>query len=150
MDTNKEQTENKKLIKGKKLNMSQIFSVDGKVIPVTLVKIFENLEQQLENSPVIVEGTSKGKGFAGVMKRWNFAGGPATRGQSDKPRSGGSIGAQSPGRVFKGKKMAGRMGNKKVSIKGLKILKIDNENNVLFVSGPVPGARNSDVILKVL
>lgn len=139
------------LIRGTKLNMSQIFLESGDVIPVTLIKTKSDLSDELLNKAVVLTGKSKGKGFAGVMKRWNFAGvGEATRGQSNKQRSGGSIGGQTPGRVLKGKKMAGRLGNKKVTIKGLKIVEVSTDKKELKVSGPVPGARNSEIILKVL
>ena len=85
------------------------------------------------------------------MKRWNFAGvGEATRGQSDKQRSGGSIGSQTPGRVRKGKKMAGRMGNNQVTVKSSKVIQVNPEGKEIMVLGPVPGARNSKVTLKVL
>ncbi len=98
---------------------------------------------------VSVTGVSKGKGFAGVMKRWGFAGGPRTHGQSDRPRSPGSIGqGTTPGRVWKGKKMAGRMGTDKIAIKNLKIVSIDEENNQIGVSGPVPGSRGGLLIIK--
>ena len=94
-----------------------------------------------------VTGISKGKGFAGVMKRWGFHGGPRTHGQSDRKRAPGSIGAgTTPGRVLKGKKMAGRMGTNRITIKGLKIIRIDEKNNLILVSGPVPGA-NKELLL---
>lgn len=89
---------------------------------------------------VTVAATSKGKGFAGVVKRHHFRGGPATHGQSDRERAPGSIGgATTPGRVYKGKRMAGRMGGERVSIKGLKVLVVDKEKNKLTVSGLIPG-----------
>lgn len=90
---------------------------------------------------VKVTGWSKGKGFAGVVKRWHFKGGPRTHGQSDRERAPGSIGqTTTPGRVFKGKKMAGHMGLDRVTVKGLKIVAIDEKNSVLSVSGLLPGA----------
>jgi len=139
-----------KTIKGIKLNMSQIFVENGKVIPVTIIKSEDALEEEMMNKDVIVVGTSKGKGFAGVMKKWNFKGGSRTHGHKSKARSGGSIGSQTPGRVFKGKKMAGRMGGERVTVKGLKLVGVDKEKGELMVSGPVPGARNSKVRVKVL
>jgi len=85
------------------------------------------------------------------MKRWNFAGvGESTRGQSNKQRAAGSIGAQTPGRVLRGKKMAGRMGNDRVTVKGSKIVKVNVEAKEIMVMGPVPGARNSKVTLRIL
>jgi len=92
---------------------------------------------------------SIGKGFAGVMKRHNFGGLRASHGVSISHRSHGSTGQnQDPGRVFKGKKMAGRMGNKKVTKQNLKVIDIDSENNLLMVKGSVPGKKNSIVYLK--
>jgi len=89
---------------------------------------------------ISVTGISKGKGFAGVVKRWHFAGGPKTHGQSDRQRSPGSIGqTTTPGRVFKGKHMAGRMGNDRVTIKNLHVISIDLEKNEMLVSGAIPG-----------
>jgi len=130
--------------------MSQIFMSNGKVIPVTIIKSQDEIDRELVDKNVVVEGRSKGKGFAGVMKRWGFKGGKRTHGQGDTPRGAGSIGSQTPGRVWKGKKMAGRMGGKRVTIKGLKIVDVSKENQELMVSGPIPGARNSKVKVKVL
>ncbi|KAJ1506635.1 54S ribosomal protein L3 [Coelomomyces lativittatus] len=92
---------------------------------------------------VDVQAKSIGKGFQGVMKRWGFKGQPATHGVTKKHRSPGSIGqSQDPSRVFKGKKMAGRMGNRTCTTLGLKIMKIDHDTNTLFVKGAVPGHTN--------
>lgn len=89
---------------------------------------------------ISVTGISKGKGFAGVVKRWHFAGGPKTHGQSDRQRSPGSIGqTTTPGRVVKGKHMAGRMGGDGVTIKNLHVISIDPTKNEMFVSGAIPG-----------
>ena len=97
---------------------------------------------------VDVSGASKGRGFAGVMKRHNFHGGPKTHGQSDKARSPGSIGAgTSPGRVIKGKKMAGHMGTNQVTIKSLKVVRSDAAKGILIVRGAVPG--NEGALVKV-
>ncbi|WP_185855789.1 50S ribosomal protein L3 [Blattabacterium cuenoti] len=95
-------------------------------------------------------GISKGKGFQGVVKRHNFSGvGERSHGQHNRLRSPGSIGAGSdPSRVFKGKKMAGRMGGKKVTIKNLVILKIDSKNNILVLNGSIPGNINSYLMIK--
>lgn len=93
---------------------------------------------------VRVTGVSKGKGFAGVVKRWGFAGGPKTHGQSDRLRAPGSIGqGTTPGRVLKGKKMPGRMGQEKVTVKNLTVLKVDQDKGELWLSGPVPGPRGT-------
>jgi large subunit ribosomal protein L3 len=96
--------------------------------------------------PIKVTGLSKGRGFAGAMKRHNFSGAQTTHGQSDRTRAPGSLGQSSyPSRVFKGMKMAGRMGNTRVSVKGLVVAKVDAENDLLFIKGAIPGARNSYV-----
>jgi len=92
---------------------------------------------------VDVIGVSKGKGFAGTVKRHHFAGGPKTHGQSDRHRAPGSIGAGTdPGRVLKGQRMAGHMGNRRVTVKHIKVVKADPDRNLLLVGGAVPGARN--------
>lgn len=93
---------------------------------------------------VDVSAISKGKGFAGGVKRHNFRGGPKTHGQSDRHRAPGSVGAGStPGRVFKGTRMSGQMGNAKVTVQNLKIALVDADKNLLAVKGAVPGAKNS-------
>ena len=98
---------------------------------------------------VDVTGTSKGKGFAGVMKRYNFSGGAASHGASLSHRVPGSIGqCQTPGRVFKGKKMAGHMGNVRCSIQNQEIIKIDIERNLFMIKGTVPGAPGGYVMIK--
>ncbi len=97
---------------------------------------------------VDVTGTSKGKGFAGVVKRHHFRGGPKTHGQSDRLRAPGSIGqTTTPGRVYKGKRMAGHMGQDKVTVKNLRIVDIDPANKKLYISGLIPGAKNSIVYI---
>ncbi|MBN2001123.1 50S ribosomal protein L3 [candidate division KSB1 bacterium] len=98
---------------------------------------------------VKVTGISKGKGFAGVVKRHNFSGGPKSHGQSDRLRAPGSLGQSSyPSRVYKGLRMAGRMGGKNVTISGLKIMKVDSENNLVIIKGSVPGANKGFVIIR--
>lgn len=98
---------------------------------------------------VRVTGTSKGKGFAGVVKRHGFAGGPRTHGQSDRERAPGSIGqTTTPGRVYRGKRMAGRMGGERVTQRGLKIVAINSDTNMLTVKGVVPGGRNGLLIIQ--
>ncbi len=103
-----------------------------------------------EGDYVSVVGTSKGKGFQGVVKRHGFSGvGQATHGQHNRLRAPGSIGAASyPGRVFKGMRMAGQMGDKQVTIENLEVLKLDSERNLLVVKGAVPGAKGSYVIIR--
>lgn len=98
---------------------------------------------------VDVTGLSKGRGFTGVVKRHGFRGGPKTRGQSDRQRAPGSIGATTtPGRVFKGMRMAGRMGNQRVTAQSLQVVLVDSERNLLVVKGSVPGARNGLLLIR--
>ena len=92
---------------------------------------------------VKVSGISKGKGFQGVVKRYGFKGAPASHGTKHNLRAPGSIGSAFPEHVFKGKKMAGRMGNKRVTVKGLEVVSVDKEKNLLAVSGAVPGRRGT-------
>ena len=111
----------------------------------------ENLsvEQFEAGQKVDVTGTSKGKGFQGGVKRWNFSTQDATHGNSLSHRAPGSIGqCQTPGRVWKGKKMAGHMGAEQVTTQGLEVVRVDAENNLLLIKGAVPGATGSDVIVK--
>ena len=101
-----------------------------------------------EGEMVSVSGTSKGKGFSGVMKRHGFGGGPKTHGQREHPRSAGSIGqASDPSRVFKGMKMAGQYGNKKVSTRNLEIISVVKQNNQLLIKGAIPGANNGIIYI---
>ncbi len=98
---------------------------------------------------VDITGWSKGKGFAGVVKRHHFAGGPKTHGQSDRHRAAGSIGAgTSPGRVFKGMRMAGHMGNSRVTTRHLEVFETDLDRNLLLVRGAIPGGRNGLLLIK--
>ncbi len=98
---------------------------------------------------ITVMGVSKGKGFASGIKRYNFKGGPRTHGQSDRERAPGSIGATTtPGRVYKGKRMAGRMGTDQVTQKGLEVIAIDAEKNILTVKGLVPGGVNGLLVIQ--
>lgn len=98
---------------------------------------------------VDVTGTSKGKGYAGVVKRWNFKMQDATHGNSLSHRAPGAIGqCQTPGRVFKGKKMAGHTGNERVTVQSLKVVKVDKDRGLLLVKGAIPGATNTDVVVR--
>ncbi len=98
---------------------------------------------------VDIQGTSIGKGFAGVIKRHHFKGAPASHGASLNHRKGGSTGqCQTPGRVFKGKKMAGHMGNVTRTQQGLVVVSVDTERNLLLVKGAVPGAKGSDIVIR--
>ena len=107
------------------------------------VDIFE------EGELVDVTGTSKGRGFAGVVKRYGFRGGPKTHGQSDRLRAPGSVGAcTTPGRVFKGKRMPGRMGGERVTTQTLKVVLVDPERNLLALRGAVPGSKNGLLLIR--
>lgn len=192
-----------KFILGKKIEMSQIFSKDGKVIPITLIeagpcfvtqikekkkdgyeavqigfkkknkvkksekgkgfshlkefrsKELETENQKLkvgdkidvsifkENDEVKISGISKGKGFQGAVKRWGFSGMGASHGVKHEHRTLGSVGSTDAARVFKGKKMPGRMGGERITQRNLKIVKIDLESNLIAVKGTVPGRRGT-------
>ncbi|MCL4359919.1 50S ribosomal protein L3 [Patescibacteria group bacterium] len=98
---------------------------------------------------IMVSGISKGKGFAGGVKRHGFAGGPRTHGQSDRERAPGSIGqTTTPGRVYRGKRMAGRMGNDRVTVRGLSVVAVDSNTHTITVQGLVPGPRESFLIIR--
>ena len=102
-----------------------------------------------DTKKIDVTGTSKGKGFQGAIKRWNFSSQRMTHGNSLSHRAPGSIGQnQSPGKVFKGKKMAGQLGNKQVTTQSLEVVRVDVENSLILVKGAVPGATGNDVIVK--
>ena len=94
-------------------------------------------------------GISKGKGFSGAVRRYNFKGGPKTHGQSDRHRAVGSIGAgSSPGRVWKGTRMPGHYGVDKVTVRGLKIVYVDSTQDIVYVSGALPGSKNGLLIVE--
>ncbi|AEV34014.1 50S ribosomal protein L3 [Owenweeksia hongkongensis] len=128
-----------------KQHVIEIDSIDGEV------KLGDELAADMfaEGEFVDVAGNSKGKGFQGVVKRHNFGGvGQSTHGQHNRLRAPGSIGAGSdPSRVFKGMKMAGRMGGKRTMVENLQVLKVDKDKNLLVVKGSIPGAKNSIVII---
>ena len=130
------------------------FSKAG-VVPHRVLREFRQMEGDFEVGQVLdvsqfevgqqvkVTGRSKGKGFAGVVKRYGFRGKNSTHGTPDRVRHGGSIGqGTTPGKVWKGKKMSGQMGNAQVSTKGLDIVRIDSERNLLFIKGSIPGGAN--------
>tara|TARA_B100000029_G_scaffold443737_1_gene462989 strand:+ start:103 stop:723 length:621 start_codon:yes stop_codon:yes gene_type:complete len=101
-----------------------------------------------EGEYVDVAGTTKGHGFSGVMKRHGFGGGPKTHGQREHPRSAGSIGqASDPSRVFKGMKMAGQYGNKRMTVRNLEVVSIDKEKNQILLKGAIPGAKNGIIYI---
>ena len=107
------------------------------------------VERFQEGQKIDVTGTSKGKGFQGGVKRWNFSMQDATHGNSISHRSNGSIGQnQTPGRVFKGKKMSGQMGNAQVTTQNLEIVRIDADRNLLLIKGAVPGAPGGNIIVR--
>lgn len=149
----------------KKLNKAQIADFNKKSVPlhkkIKESRIKKGAEYKTNDSIAIdsvlkegdsiaVRGVSVGKGFAGAMKRHGFAGLEATHGVSISHRSHGSTGqCQDPGRVFKGKKMAGHMGNVNVSVKNLKVVTIDKENSLIAVKGAVPGHKGGDVVVKI-
>ena len=118
---------------------------------IEAIEVGQKVDVSLFKSGDLVDitGVSKGKGFAGVVKRHHFAGGPKTHGQSDRHRAPGSIGATtSPGRVFKGLRMAGHMGNSQVTVRQLEVFETDPARNLLLVRGAVPGARNGLLLIK--
>lgn len=124
---------NFRYVKEFKTNIDDKLEIGNKID----VKNFE------EGDKVRISSFSKGKGFQGVVKRHGFKGGPRTHGQKHSEREPGSIGATGPQRVFKGTKMAGRMGNDHVTLKGVEIVKIDSENNKIYIKGGVPGRRGT-------
>ena len=102
-----------------------------------------------EGELVDVTGTSKGRGFQGGVKRHGFAGGPKTHGQSDRHRAPGSIGSSAtPGRVFKGMRMAGHMGHERVTVQNLKVIRVDTERNLLLIEGSVPGPNQGLLVIR--
>jgi large subunit ribosomal protein L3 len=114
------------------------------------VKVGDKLDVSLfkPGDKVTVTGISKGRGFAGGVKRYHFHGGPKTHGQSDRNRAPGSIGSTTtPGRVYKGTRMAGHMGDDRVTVRNMEVLKADVEKNLLLVKGPVPGAKNGLLLI---
>jgi large subunit ribosomal protein L3 len=137
----------------KKIKMTQVWQ-EGEVVPVTVLKLTKDekevLKELKEGSFVRVSGTSKGKGFQGVVKRHGFAGGPASHGQKDRLRAPGSIGATDPGRVIPGKKMAGRMGGDRITLKSSKVVSIKPEEKTLVLKGPIPGMNGTVVEISLI
>ena len=130
----------------KKLGMSQIYT-DGRAIPVTLLQAEQNTEEAFsEGARVRIVGVSKGKGFQGVVKRWRFAGAPASHGTKHVLRAPGSIGSRFPQHTRKGRKMPGRMGGNQTTVVA-RLVKIDQEQHVFMVNSPVPGPRGTRVAL---
>ena len=166
-------------IYGKKIGMTQIFNEDDRVVPVTVIQAEPNTicqvktkdsylrEVRVENAgeykvgdqqtvaafaetkKVDVTGTSKGKGFAGVMKRYGFRGGPGGHG-AHFHRAPGSVGqCATPSRVFKGLKLPGHMGVDTVTVKNLEVVRIDEEQNLILVKGAIPGGKNGVVRVRM-
>lgn len=135
----KNELEPKRWIREFRIEETEGFEV-GNVVSVALFETGETVD---------VVGKSKGKGFAGVIKRHHFSGGPASHGASKFHREPGSAGASSyPGHIFKGKPMPGRMGNGRVTVKNLSIAGIDPENNLLLIKGAIPGPRNGLIMVR--
>ena len=135
----KKKTEPKKILKEFRVNSLEAFK-EGNELGLEILK---------DKKFIDVKSKTIGKGFAGVMKRWNFGGLRASHGVSVSHRSHGSTGQnQDPGRVFKGKKMAGHMGDKVRTILNLEVIKTDPENNLIYIKGSIPGGKNSTVYLR--
>lgn len=132
---------------GTKRDMSQIFSDDGTVEPVTFVQVARDADFSLfkEGDKVKVSGISKGKGFQGVVKRHGFHGASQTHGTKHAHRQPGSIGSTWPQRVLKGKRMAGHMGSVRVTQKNVKVVRVIPEERLIALKGAVPGARGGAV-----
>ena len=141
-----------KLITRKK-GMTQIWNGD-EAIPVTVLEYAAGEESAAlaaslaEGGLVRVSGTSKGRGFQGVVKRHGFGGGPKTHGQKDRLRAPGSLGPTAPQRVLPGRKMAGRMGNVRVTVRNLTVAKLDAGRNLIMVRGAVPGVRGGKIEIR--
>jgi large subunit ribosomal protein L3 len=132
-----------------KVNMTTIWKGD-EAVPVTVLKISGEAEPSMwdtftEGKIIAIAGTSKGKGFQGVVKRHGFHGGPKTHGQKDRLRAPGSLGPTAPQRVLPGRKMAGHMGNERVTVKNLTIVDSKKDEQLLFVRGAVPGPKGRKV-----
>lgn len=138
---------------GKKIGMTHIFTKEGRRCPVTVIDTQAFGDEKSDKDSfkvgdfVDVAGISKGKGFQGGMKRWNWSGTSKTHGSTSHRRVG-SIGASaSPSRVLKGRHMPGHMGNQRVTIQNLQLIKLDKENNLLVIKGAVPGHRNTKLVI---
>jgi len=131
---------------GIKMDMTQIWKAE-KAVPVTGVKLDEgaDLESIKEGDMVKISGNSKGRGFQGVVKRHGFHGGPRSHGQKDRLRAPGSIGSTAPQRVIKGRKMAGHMGNVRITTRNLQVIEVKKEDRVVFIKGAVPGFAGGKV-----
>ena len=137
-------------MKAKKVNMTQVFLETGEAVPVTLVMPLVERIEVAEGDTVTVSAISKGKGFQGVVKRHGFKGGRRSHGQKHSEREPGSIGGggRAGGRVAKGMRMAGRMGGVRVTVKNLRVIKIDPELKEIYVRGAIPGRRGTKLDIK--
>jgi large subunit ribosomal protein L3 len=137
--------------KGVKSKLTPLFLKEVKVQDTSAYKVGDQIPVSKilsSGDKVNITGISKGKGFTGVVKRWGFAGGPHSHGQSDRERAPGSIGqTTTPGRVRKGKKMAGRAGSKKITLKNIPVLAVDSEKNQILVKGLTPGPKKGFLII---
>lgn len=131
---------------GTKLKMTSVFK-DGRQYGVTPIKLVEKQEigDLKAGIRVMLSGTSKGHGFTGGVKRWNFRGGPKTHGQKNRHRAPGSIGNTTPQRVLPGRHMAGNMGNERITYRNMLILDIDAEKKVVLIHGSAPGITGKKV-----
>ena len=134
---------------GKKMRMTQLWKSE-KSVPVTGVKLNEGVvaDELKEGDTVKVTGTSKGRGFQGVVKRHGFHGGPKSHGQKNRLRAPGSNGPTAPQRTIKGRRMAGHMGNVRVTTRNLKVAEIKNDERIIFVKGAVPGVVGGTVEIR--
>jgi len=135
----------KKSEKGKEFRFLREFGKDGDYSVGQEIKV----DVFKEGEKVKISAVSKGKGFQGAVKRWGFKGRNATHGVKHEERTLGSVGATGPARVFKGKKMPGRMGSDRITVRNIEIAKIDTDNNIIALKGAVPGHRNSLVEIKI-
>ncbi len=146
-----EKLKEKKITKSKrKKPFRYLKEFRGKTLKIEDFKVGQEINVSVfkEGDLVTVSGISKGKGFAGGVKRWGFAGRPATHGTKHEERTIGSAGSSTPSRVIKGKKMPGHAGQKRVTIKNLEIVKVDPEKNLLYIKGSVPGSRGTLLEIK--
>ncbi len=135
------------VIIGKKLKMDQVFT-DDKVIPVTWVAVAvieEGTAELMVGDTVRITGITKSKGFQGVVKRHGFHGGPKTHGQKNRHRAPGSLGPTAPQRVIPGRRMAGRMGGEKQTLKDIKVVEWNADSRLLALKGSLPGRRGSEM-----
>ena len=143
----------------KKIGMTQLFNERNRLVPVTIVEILSSKDNNTASASgfnievatmLRIQGVSKGKGFQGAMKKHGVHGAPASHGRKHDMRRVGSIGSGWPERVIKGKKMPGRMGSKRVTIKNLSVIRVDKDNRLIAMKGSLPGARGCIVKLQLL